>query len=115
MNDAKKLARGWIEVWGRDDPSTLPLADDFVHVSPFGKIEGREKYLELVRPMAKGNVTSLTIQDVIADGDRACVSYLMDTPNGTVACCDWVLVADGRITSVRSYYDSRDLPHFEKY
>ena len=26
-----------------------------------------------------------------------------------------VTVADGRITSVHSYYDSRDLPHFEKY
>ena len=39
----------------------------------------------------------------------------METPNGPVACCDWVTVTGGEITSVHSYYDSRSLPHFEKY
>ncbi|MFQ5527918.1 MAG: nuclear transport factor 2 family protein [Thermoanaerobaculia bacterium] len=115
MDQAKKLAREWIEVWDRGDPSTLPLADGFVHVSPFGRIEGREKYLEVVRPMAEANVASLHIQDVIGEGDRACITFSMDTPNGPVACCDWVVVADGEIASVDSYYDSRNLSHFEKY
>jgi len=115
MNEAARLAREWIEVWGRDDPATLPLADDFVHTSPFGRIEGREKYLEVVRPMAATNVAALVVEDVIAEGDRAAITFSMDTPNGPIACCDWLVVADGRIVSVHSYYDPRKLPHLQTY
>lgn len=115
MNRAKRLAREWIEVWGRGDPTTLPLAEDFVHVSPFGRIEGRGPYLDMVRPLARKNVVSLHVQDVIAEGDRACITFTMDTPNGPVACCDWVTVAEGRIASVHAYYDPRELPSFEEY
>lgn len=115
MEQAERLARVWIETWDRGDPMKLPLADDFVHTSPFGRIEGRENYLDVVRPMAEANVASLDIQDVIAAGDRACIAFTMTTPNGPVACCDWVTVADGKIASVTSYYDSRNLPEFEEY
>ena len=115
MRDARELARDWIEIWDRGDPSALPLADDFVHVSPFGRLEGRARYLAVVEPMAKENVAALEIDDVFAEGDRACITFSMETANGPVACCDVVRVADGRIRSVHSYYDSRRLPHFEEY
>ncbi|MCB9845200.1 MAG: nuclear transport factor 2 family protein [Phycisphaeraceae bacterium] len=114
-SDAASLAREWIEVWNSGDPTTLPLADDFVHSSPFGRLEGRNHYLDVVRPMAASNVVSLHIQDVVAQGDRACIAFTMDTPNGPVPCCDWIRVAGGRIHSVTSYYDSRSIPNFEKY
>ena len=113
--DAKRLARDWIEIWGRGDPRTLPLAGDFTHESPFGRIEGRERYLKIVEPMAQENVASLHVLEVIAEGDRACVRFTMETPNGVVDCCDWVTVAEDRIAAVHSYYDSRNLPHFEEY
>ena len=115
MEQARTLARLWIEVWDGGDPMTLPLARDFVHVSPFGRIEGRENYLDVVRPMAEANVAALRVEDVLAAGDQACVRFSMETPNGPVPCCDWVTVRDGEIASVRSYYDSRELPRFEKY
>ena len=115
MSEARDLARAWIEIWGRGEPDNLPLADEFVHESPFGRIEGRERYLEIVRPMAKANVASLHIEQVIAEGDSACIAFTMDTPNGPIPCCDWVSVAGDRITAVRSYYDSRKLPQFEEY
>lgn len=115
MTDAKRLARLWIEVWDGGDPTTLPLAAGFVHESPFGRIEGRARYLEIVRPLAEANVASLRVRDVIAEGDRACVSFVMRTGGVEVGCCDWVTVSGGEIVSVRSHYDTRDLPHFEKY
>lgn len=86
-----------------------------MHVSPFGRLEGREEYLEVVMPLAEANVASLHIQEVIADESRACIAFSMDTPNGPVACCDWLVVADGRIMSVTSYYDTRNIPNFEQY
>lgn len=112
---AGELARQWIEVWDGGDPTTLPLADDFVHESPFGRLEGREPYLDVVRPLAEQNVVSLHVRDVLSEGDRACVAFDMDTPTGPVACCDWVRVSGGRILSVHSYYDPRKLPGFEEY
>ncbi len=115
MSDAKTLARRWIEVWGNDDPESLPLAEGFVHTSPFGRIEGRARYLEVVKPLAEANVARLHIKDVIAEGDKACVAFTMDTPSGPVACCDWVTVAGSEIVSVESHYDSRNLPNFESY
>ena len=115
METAKRLARQWIEIWGSGDPLALPLANDFVHVSPFGRLEGRDNYLDVVRPMAKENVAALEVQEVIGEGDTACVAFTMETPNGPVPCCDWVVVEGDRIRSVHSYYDSRDLPAFEAY
>lgn len=115
MEQARRLARQWIEVWGRDDPATLPLAEDFVHVSPFGRIEGREKYLDFIRPMTEGKVGPIPVEDVFAEGDRACVRYTMALPEGSLDCCDVVTVKGDKITSVHAYYDTRDMPNFEEY
>ncbi len=115
MEQTRQLAKQWIEVWGRDDPATLPLADDFVHVSPFGTIEGRENYLEFIRPKTEGKVGPIPVQDIFADGDRACVRYMMALPGGPLDCCDVVTVDGGNIASVHAYYDTRDMPGFEKY
>ena len=35
MNQAAKLARQWIEIWDRGEPSTLPLADELAHLTPY--------------------------------------------------------------------------------
>lgn len=103
-----ELARGWIEAWIRMDLEWLEqkLSPDFVHVSPFGRLEGRDHYLETVEPMARKSVVQLTIKDVIASGDRAAVRFDNHTPGGIVESCDWVRIESGRIREVRSFYDS---------
>ena len=70
-----ELARGWIEAWIRMDMEWLrkKLAPDFVHTSPFGRLEGREPYLEAVEPMARKSVVELEVKDVIASGNQAAV------------------------------------------
>jgi ketosteroid isomerase-like protein len=103
-----ELARGWIEAWIRMDIDWLRahLAEHFVHVSPFGRLEGREHYLATVEPMARKSVVELRILDVIADGERAAVRFENRTPKGVVESVDWVRVEDGRIVEIRSFYDS---------
>jgi ketosteroid isomerase-like protein len=105
---AAELATGWIEAWKRMDMEWLRehLATDFVHVSPFGRLEGREPYLATVEPMARKSVAELAIEDVIATGDRAAIRFENRTPNGVVHTCDWVFVEDGLIKEIRSFYDS---------
>ena len=103
-----ELARGWITAWIRMDLDWLRanLAEDFTHTSPFGRLSGRDAYLDTVAPIASSHAHELVITDVVADGDRAVVRFDNRTPRGTVPTCDWVVAVDERIASVHSFYDS---------
>lgn len=105
-HEAERLARAWIQGWIDGKPDDIPLADDFVHSSPFGTVRGRETYLEWVKPMAEKSVAGITIRDVIGAEGRAAITFDLETPAGIVPSCDWVFVADGTIREVNSYYDS---------
>lgn len=106
--DSAALARGWIEAWQRMDIEWLraTLTDDFVHTSPFGRLEGREHYLEVVVPAASESVLELRINEVMGDGDRAAIWFENRTAEGVVDSCDWVFVENGRIREIRSFYDT---------
>lgn len=107
MSDSPaSFARTWLRAWDTDDLSLLRLAPDFVHTSPFGRIEGAEEYLRIVEPMSRKSVVGITVKDVIEGEGRAAITYELETPAGTVEACDWVFVEDGRIREVNSYYDS---------
>lgn len=112
-SDAEHLARTWINLWNAGEPEKLPLADDFVHTSPFGRVSGRETYLEWVRPLAAKNVTSLHIERTLSEGNECAIWFVMETPAGKVDVCDWVETRDGQITAIHSFYDASDLPERE--
>jgi len=103
-----ELAVLWIEAWIKMDMDWLRqwLAPDFVHVSPFGRFEGRESYLAAVAPMARKSVLELTIKEVIASGNQAAIRFENRTPGGVVESCDWVRVENDRIKEIRSFFDS---------
>jgi ketosteroid isomerase-like protein len=103
-----ELAVLWIEAWIKMDIDWLRqrLAPDFIHVSPFGRFEGRDSYLAAVEPMARKSVVELTIKDVIASGNQAAVRFENRTPKGVVESCDWLRVENDLITEIRSFYDS---------
>ena len=105
---SEELAVGWIEAWKRFDMEWLrsTLAPDFVHVSPFGRLEGRETYLATVEPLARKSVIDLSILDTIASGNRAAIRFENRTPGGVVESCDWVRIEGDRIQEIRSFYDT---------
>lgn len=105
---AGELARGWIDAWTRNDLEWLRerLAPDFVHTSPFGRLEGRDHYLATVAPMAAKSVQDLRIVDVIAEGDRAAIWFENVTPRGEIPSCDWLRIEGRQIREIRSFYDS---------
>ena len=107
-NNSAELATGWIEAWIRMDLEWLRkrLAPDFVHISPFGRLEGRDHYLETVEPMARKSVQELRIVDVIGQGNQAAVWFENHTPNGVIPSCDWVRIENGLIKEIHSFYDS---------
>ena len=108
---SRELATGWIQAWIRMDMDWLRrhLAKDFVHVSPFGRLEGRDHYLATVEPLARKSVNELVIRDVIAADSRAAIWFENRTPGGVIPSCDWVHVGNDEITEIRSFYDSTPL------
>jgi SnoaL-like domain len=105
-NSAEALARVWIDRWNEGAPESIPLAEDFTHTSPFGRVQGRETYLEWVKPLAAKNVTRLNVLRTLSNGNHATIHFEMQTPKGPVAVCDWVVVDDGQITAIHSFYDA---------
>ncbi|MDX1440012.1 MAG: nuclear transport factor 2 family protein [Rubricoccaceae bacterium] len=106
---AEHLAHLWIEGWINGDPDSIPLAEDFVHTSPFGRLEGREHYLETVKPMAAENVARLTIIKTLSEGNEAVIRFDMETPEEVIPCCDWVRVEGEKIAEIHSFYDATTL------
>ena len=103
-----ELAVRWIEAWIKMDMEWLRqrLAPDFVHVSPFGRLQGRDSYLATVEPLARKSVVKLTVKDVIASGNQAAVRFQNRTPKSVVESCDWIRVENDLIKEVRSFYDT---------
>lgn len=109
QSKAEQLAIMWIDLWNQGDPDSIPLTDDFVHTSPFGRVEGREVYLDWVKPLAKQIVTKLKIHRTVGSPDQAAIHFEMDTPKGTIQCCDWITVDGDQIAEIHSFYDATEL------
>lgn len=103
---AEQLAHAWIQGWIDDCPDDIPLADDFVHTSPFGELTGRDHYLDTIKPASKRNVTKLTIRQTLGNDKEAVIRFDMETPKGTIPCVDWISIEGNRITRIHSFYDA---------
>jgi hypothetical protein len=106
---AAALARLWIESWSIGDPSPIPLAKDFAHTSPFGRIEGRDAYLSFMEPMIGEGAPPLQVVRVLSHGYEAVIHYRIELPGGLLDACDWVKVARGQITEIHAFYDATRL------
>ena len=108
-DNAETLARVWIDYWNKGTPDDIPLAENFKHTSPFGCVQGRKKYLDWVKPLAAKNVTELEILRTVSSLNEAAIHFEMQTPKGPIHVCDWVVVKDGEITEIHSFYDATEL------
>lgn len=105
-SEVEALTREWITVWTNGDPRAYPLSDDFQHSSPFGTVEGRQRYLDWVIPLAAENVAALTIEDVLVSGMQSVIRYRQEQPGGAVMnACDWLQFDNGKLARVWSYYE----------
>lgn len=106
---SRKLAETWFEAFRNKDISTLPLAEDFVHTSPFGAIKGRQTYLDLVNENPKAFFSAtIKLIDFIESSDKVAVRYLVDD----MPACDCIYVRNDQISEIFSYYHYGDLPTF---
>ena len=102
------VVKKWFDLWEEGNVEELPLTNDFKHHSPFGTIETKEKYLELVsknKDNFLGN--SFKIIDHIQEENKVSVRYeLLNKNTGLdMEVSEWFILNGDLIQEVWSYYN----------
>ena len=104
--DLKDLVKIWFEKWDNGDYLNLPISENFKHTSPFGTIDGKQTYLDLVKENEdKFLGYTFDLHDSIYEKDKACVRYT--TKQGkdfSLDVSEWYYVKDNLIEEIISYY-----------
>lgn len=106
---AKDTVMTWFKKWEDGDFQNLPIGDHFVHISPFGKMEGKQTYLNTVQANKdKFLGYRFDIHDVLSDEStnpkRVCVRYTARQGDFELDVSEWHLVDAGTILEVAAYY-----------
>ena len=104
--ETQSLVRSWFEKWTNGEFTSLPLADEFRHTSPYGTIQGKAAYLQLVesnRDKFLGN--RFEVKDELFGSGQACVRYTMHAPEFTMEVSEWFFIGEGLIQEIVSYYN----------
>ena len=102
----------WFACWNSGAIDDLPITDDFRHTSPFGTIETKARYLEIVnknRDSFLGN--RLEVLRQIVEGDNVCVQFRQtreDNPDFDMTVCEWYVLDGDGIKAIESFYNIGD-------
>jgi ketosteroid isomerase-like protein len=111
-SDAGAVASTCLKAWTTGDLATTRsvLADDVTFVGLLGETDGIDAYMRGIEGLAK-IVERADQQQLIVDGDDVCIIYdlVTSTPPATLPTEGWYHVVEGKITSVRAYFDPRPL------
>lgn len=102
----EQLVEKWFDVWRNGDFQNIPVSDNFQHTSPFGTIDGRENYLNVVESNKdKFLGYSFEIHDAIYAEKSACVRYTArQGTDFSLDVSEWYYIKDGLIGSITAYY-----------
>ncbi len=104
--DMNKLVKQWFDKWDQGDFHHLPISDNFKHTSPFGTIEGKKAYIDLVQEN-KDKFLGYTfeIHDEIYESDSACVRYTArQGADFKLDVSEWYYGEDNLIRDIIAYY-----------
>src|SRR5690348_4517938 len=101
-----RVVETYIDAVRRNDPSDLPLHPEVVGEFPLNTYRGAEAFIRALEPFSRV-VKKIDVLNLVAEGEH-CVAILnIDTVVGLIPFAEHIHVVDGRIVSVRGYYDPR--------
>src|SRR6185436_7935855 len=102
------VVRKYIDAVRRNDASNLPLHPEVIGEFPMNTYRGAESFLKALEPFSR-IVKQVEVIRLVVDGEH-CVAILnLDTVFGMIPFAEHVHVVNGRIVSVRGYYDPRPM------
>lgn len=104
--ELKDLVNIWFDKWDNGDYMNLPISENFKHTSPFGTIDGKKTYLNLVKENEdKFLGQSFDIHDAIYEKDKACVRYTAKQGKDfSLDVSEWYYVKNNLIEKIVAYY-----------
>lgn len=96
----------WFDIWTKGNFMQLPISNDFTHTSPYGTIEGKEAYLQLVdanKDKFLGH--RFVIHDAIYDEGKACVRYSALKEDFRLEVSEWHYIKNDLIYKIVAYYN----------
>lgn len=102
----EEIISTWFEKWEKGKFRELPLSEQFRHTSPFGTIEGKDAYLELVENnQDKFLGYQFQIEDGIYEENRACVRYIArQGKDFKLEVSEWYYLENGNIQKIIAHY-----------
>ncbi|MGX1929050.1 nuclear transport factor 2 family protein [Flagellimonas sp. 2504JD4-2] len=107
----EKLVEQWFAKWREGDFLNLPITNNFKHTSPFGTINGKEAYINLVQENKDKFLGYVfEIHDALYESDKACVRYTAKQGQDfSLDVSEWYYVKDGLIEEIIAYYHIGDI------
>lgn len=103
-----RVVEAYIEAIRNKDADAVPIHSDVVFESPIRKIRGIANFrkgMEEFFPVLRG----IEVVHLTADDDTCAAVLKVDTIFGLIPFCEFLQIANGRIVSVRAYYDPRPI------
>ncbi|WP_338733277.1 nuclear transport factor 2 family protein [Mangrovimonas cancribranchiae] len=106
----ESLIKKWFACWECGDLNNLPISKKFTHSSPFGTIESKQSYLELVNNNKDKFLNyKFTIHDTIYNKNKACVRYTATQEDFELDVSEWYYVKNNYIEKIIAYYHIGDI------
>jgi len=110
--DAKTVATECLKAWttGDLDRTRSLLHDDVTFTGPLASTQGVDDYMTGIDRMS-AIVSRADQTQVVVDGDDVCIAYdlITNDPPATIPTVGWYRVKDGKVVSVRAFFDPRPL------
>ena len=101
----KALVKKWFQCWTDGNFEEIPVTQNFQHTSPFGTIDGKEAYLQLVEDNRdKFLGYHFEIHDELFSEDSACVRYTGTQGDFSLDVSEWYYFKDHLISEIIAYY-----------
>ena len=106
----ESLVNDWFAKWEKGEFRYLPVSDSFTHTSPFGTIDGKDAYLELIEAnQDKFLGYKFEIHDRIIQEDSACVRYTASQGDFVLDVTEWHYAKNNLIEEIIAYYHLGDI------
>lgn len=103
--NAKILVTTWFDKWQTGDFLSLPITEDFKHTSPFGTIDGKQAYMQLVKDNKdKFLGYNFEVHDAMYGENNACVRYTAVQGDFNLDVSEWYYIKEGLIEEIVAYY-----------
>ena len=103
---AKDLVLKWFELWESGNFRDLPLSENFKHTSPYGTIQGKKAYLDLVEDNREKFLEhSFEIHDLIDYEKKCCIRYTAHQGSFKLEVSEWHYIENDLINEVVAYYN----------